>query len=250
MGKPYLRQAAPGRVTGRRGVELRKRRLERDGYLCVECRKNGVSPIPIAVQVDHIVPLHMGGLDEDDNCQSLCGPCHDDKSRAEQFDKAVNLTHPDWLTPSAVPITIVCGPPASGKSTYCRTHAGAGDIVVDLDELAGGTHLVLTRQQLDGALQRRNKILGRLRHAKNCKAWFIVSAPTQAEREWWQGKLGGEVRVLDPGIEVCIARAKERGTSFQVPVIKAWYAPQEWWAKDLRKSVKKPIGIDGWPVES
>jgi hypothetical protein len=33
-------------------------------------------------------------------------------------------------------LTVVTGPPCSGKSTYVRTHAVGGDIVIDFDELA------------------------------------------------------------------------------------------------------------------
>jgi predicted kinase len=33
-------------------------------------------------------------------------------------------------------ITVVTGPPCSGKSTYVRTHAKPGDIVIDFDTLA------------------------------------------------------------------------------------------------------------------
>lgn len=33
-------------------------------------------------------------------------------------------------------ITVVTGPPCSGKSTYVRTHARPGDIVIDFDTMA------------------------------------------------------------------------------------------------------------------
>lgn len=248
MRERYNHFDAQGRIRGRKGVEARKRRLERDGYMCVACLDQGL--YRVATQVDHITPLHLGGVDVDDNTQSLCDDCHTEKTKTENFERRANLTHPEWLTPSAVPLTIVCGAPCSGKTTYCRQHAAPTDVVVDLDLIVGGTvPQQLTRQQLDGALTRRNKLLGTLKHLRTGKAWFVVSAPTQDERDWWQSKLGGEVRVLDPGIEVCLARCIERKTEFQVPIIQQWYRPQKWWAKDLRREVKKPIGLDGWPVD-
>lgn len=36
-----------------------------------------------AVEVDHIVPLWLGGSNRDENLEGLCGPCHLRKTRAE-----------------------------------------------------------------------------------------------------------------------------------------------------------------------
>jgi len=33
-------------------------------------------------------------------------------------------------------ITFVCGPPGSGKTTYCQTHSSGRDLVWDLDAIA------------------------------------------------------------------------------------------------------------------
>jgi tRNA uridine 5-carbamoylmethylation protein Kti12 len=35
-------------------------------------------------------------------------------------------------------ITFVCGPPGSGKTTYCQTHSSGRDLVWDLDVIAAG----------------------------------------------------------------------------------------------------------------
>jgi len=35
----------------------------------------------------------------------------------------------------AIPVRVVCGPPASGKSHYVREKAGPGDVVIDLDTI-------------------------------------------------------------------------------------------------------------------
>ncbi|MBF6792140.1 HNH endonuclease [Acinetobacter baumannii] len=61
--------------------KLRESILERDGYLCVHCRAVGrVSP---ATDVDHIKAKAFGGTDEPDNLQSLCSPCHKEKTAKE-----------------------------------------------------------------------------------------------------------------------------------------------------------------------
>lgn len=74
------KEATP-RLRGRRGMEQRQRRLDRDP-LCADCRTHGF--VTIATRVDHIVPLSKGGPDTDENTRNLCEPCHE-KRTAEQF---------------------------------------------------------------------------------------------------------------------------------------------------------------------
>jgi hypothetical protein len=51
--------------------------------------------------------------------------------------EAIERRMPSDLKPSAIPLTIVCGPPGSGKSTYIREHAKQGDTIIDLDAIMG-----------------------------------------------------------------------------------------------------------------
>ena len=69
------------RLRGRRGVEQRRRRLQAEP-LCRDCKAKGITTA--ATEVDHIVPLALGGSDVDDNCRPLCRECHL-KRGAEQF---------------------------------------------------------------------------------------------------------------------------------------------------------------------
>lgn len=62
---------ASARQRGRKGCELRNRRRK---ALCVACEAKG--RVTLATEVDHIVPLHKGGPDTDENTQPLCGECH------------------------------------------------------------------------------------------------------------------------------------------------------------------------------
>lgn len=61
------------RLKGRRGAELRERRLKAEPF-CRDCARLGFK-VP-AEEVDHIVPLAFGGSDDDSNVRTLCGPCH------------------------------------------------------------------------------------------------------------------------------------------------------------------------------
>lgn len=88
------------RLRGRAGQKQRARRLRRSGGLCERCLERGrTSP---ATVVDHIVPLALGGSDDDENTRNLCGPCHREAT-AQQF----------WL---ASPVGK--GVDASGRPTF------------------------------------------------------------------------------------------------------------------------------------
>ncbi|PTQ12947.1 HNH endonuclease [Sphingomonas oleivorans] len=70
------------RLRGSAGVAQRRRRLARTHGLCEMCLAAGRPEI--ATVVDHIVPLALGGSDEDSNTRNLCGAHHLEVT-AEQF---------------------------------------------------------------------------------------------------------------------------------------------------------------------
>jgi hypothetical protein len=233
-------------------MALRKRRLAQEP-LCRHCAEQGItreSDTP-----DHILPLSMGGTDKDDNIQCLCDDCHAAKTSGEANGYAA-LNHPDWLEPSAIPLTIVSGPPASGKTTYLKDNAAPNDIVIDLDGIMRRinpryTHWsgALDKGLFNRAIRERNAMLGKLNGESGKRAWFIVSAPTEAERQWWQGKLGGEIVLLHPGVEECKRRATERGTPNAIAGIDRWErASRQPWQAPRASKAKATIGVDGWPI--
>ena len=61
--------------------KLRKQILKRDNYLCVKCSEQG--RLTEAKEVDHIKAKAHGGTDDWDNLQSLCTPCHREKTAKE-----------------------------------------------------------------------------------------------------------------------------------------------------------------------
>jgi 5-methylcytosine-specific restriction protein A len=213
------------------------------------CKAKGI--IRASETIDHILPLSDGGLDVDDNCQGLCWPCHDAKTATEageRFNGGKGSTHPDWLRPAAIPLTIICGPPASGKTTYALTNASNGDAVIDFDAIMAS--LIPSYRawhytgSLDQGLRARNAMLGDLSRATHGRAWFIVSAPTRGERKWWQKQLGGTVVLLDPGQAECNKRSDARGTPRHG--VARWYASAgKQWSREGRPT----IGPDGWPIE-
>ena len=229
------------RIRGRRGVELRRRRLAAEP-LCRICRSLGI--VRAADVVDHIKPLAQGGEDVDENCQSLCNECHDAKTAAEGGANLFGAPHPEWLKPSRIPLTIICGPPASGKTTYANDRARPGDMVIDLDAISAEIDPAFRpwsgrdKDLLNASLRKRNDMLGSLSKATKGRAWFIVGAPTKGERRWWQSQLGGEVILLNPGYVECLNRSKARGTPT--------YGVDEWFKASGEVWRKQRAAMDGW----
>ena len=56
--------------------------MRKAGYLCEICGDHA------ADEVDHIVPLHMGGGDHIGNKQAVCGKCHKTKSAREAKERS------------------------------------------------------------------------------------------------------------------------------------------------------------------
>lgn len=84
VGQPTISPMVK-RDRGRPWMMKRARVLERDGYLCQECVKQG--RVTLAKEVDHIVPLGNGGNDNEENLQSLCCACHAAKTKAENLER-------------------------------------------------------------------------------------------------------------------------------------------------------------------
>lgn len=103
--------------------------------------------------------------------------------------------HPDWLRPSRVPLSIVCGPPGAGKAAYVEQHASFTDIVLELEEiraqLSGLPLFAPGRGWFSEALHYRNAALGNLSspYVKVGGCWLVVPAPSAERRLWWSAKL-------------------------------------------------------------
>lgn len=72
--------AAVERIRGYALTKIRLRILLRDGYSCAVCGRVSARDLV----VDHVVPLHLGGAESDENRQALCPECHDAKSAREE----------------------------------------------------------------------------------------------------------------------------------------------------------------------
>lgn len=212
--------------------------IARAGGCCQMCGRSGAR-----LYADHIVELQDGGAPFDmGNGQAICGSCHSTKSAAERRHRAIGPdvaahSHPDWLRPSLVPLTVVCGPPASGKSRYVAEHAGPRDLVIDLDliavRLSGQPIHDWDRSWLSAAIRERNDMLGSLSdgRCRRAAAWLIVGEPSSRWRQWWADKLRPvRIVVLETPDEVCCARLSDRSgerKQHQSAAVYRWWADYE-----------------------
>lgn len=108
---------------------------------------------------------------------------------------------------SAVPITLLVGPPCSGKSTYARTHAGPHDLIVDFDAMlsvmsVNGSRNIL----LPFICEARDALLRRLSRPSDIeRAYVITYGATRDDR----ARFGPvDLLVFDVPAEECKRRAR------------------------------------------
>lgn len=122
---PCIGQPAKQKSRGRAWTQTSKSMREVEP-LCRFCLLRGAN-VP-AVCVDHIKPLSEGGLSIASNLQPLCKACH---SRKSNIDTSQGATYGNF----PIKITLVCGPPGSGKSTLVHQQLQSGDAMLDYDNL-------------------------------------------------------------------------------------------------------------------
>lgn len=202
------------------GLAIWKRlRLEqlRKEPLCHMCRAVGdITPATVA---NHTI-AHKGDWElftDPGNLDSLCKRHHD--SDQQSFEKSgkvsmsfdddgwpIEISDPELLPPprdlffpairaSKIPLEIVYGPAAAGKSTYVSKNKGEKDVVIDMEEIKlrlfgferGGEW-----PQIRAALRHRNAILRSLSNRptnSNYKAWFITTCQKPEDLEHWKRAL-------------------------------------------------------------
>lgn len=126
-------------------------------------------------------------------------------------------------------IKVITGPPCAGKSTYVDEHRQPGDVVLDLDRIAFA--LGYPDQQITwdddhpaaiaARMARAHVIYSLLNGKLKARAWIIDARPERTMRPQYE-RAGAEFISIDPGMTVCLERAKARGEGV-AELIRAWY---------------------------
>jgi len=221
-------------------------------YMCQQCLRGG-RPTPLGVRpydhaVDHILGKAKGGTDDHDNLESLCAPCHDAKSATESGSgrakiiisadgwptgpKRWGYSIPDGVKPSSIPVVLVSGPPAAGKSTYIEANAKPEDTVIDFDLLrkrVGGTKWDTRKHIYRAAFNLRDVEIRALHRKTVGTCYLIVTAPSEDERRTWVEALGNvTIHLLRTPEDVCIARikadsARKEAMHSQIKAVRDWW---------------------------
>lgn len=112
-----------------------------------------------------------------------------------------------------IPVTIVCGPPGSGKTTYVEKHKSWGDLVIDVDALfvalSGGLgwyeHPVAL---LPFVMEARDAVIARLaRTHEVSKAWILTAEGDMNKVRALAKRIGGaEILPIEVGAAECLRR--------------------------------------------
>lgn len=135
-------------------------------------------------------------------------------------------------------ITVVTGPPCSGKTTYVREHRTWDDVVLDFDVLAhalGHRHTQTVIEpdhpSVDLARWGYTAILRTLlAKPPSYDVWIVNARPAG----WMRANLrdaGARFIALDPGEDVCAERAF-RYSSERLRAVRDWYSPANTPARD------------------
>lgn len=126
--------------------------------------------------VDHIIP-HRGDMAvfwDRSNWQTLCKPCHDLKTA--RYDVNYNPMQERKRI-------VVCGEPGSGKTTWIESQRKPGDLVYDMDALAGAMFQCPTYPRpphvFDAMARLRDWCVAQA-NAMHCDAYLIVTDEREA----------------------------------------------------------------------
>lgn len=174
---------------------------------CPARRPDGLTCNLPTTDVDHILSLENGGEPfERKNLRAWCHAHH--AHRTARDDGSFGNSRATGR------ITIVCGPPGAGKTTYVRQHAQSGDLIIDLDAIGAAisglepwdTPLALKPFMWEA----RDAMLKKLQSSPTIRAWIIDCAGEAAKREELRLRFSAQVIVLIPDRALIHQRVAER----------------------------------------
>lgn len=173
-----------------------------------------------ATTKDHVIPVAAGGDDSIENLRPACNNCN-----AKRQDLAISGT------PGGITVCVIVGPPAGGKSSYVRTHAKPGDLVIDLDRIAAALSVGEVTDIHDYPQHVRNVAIGArqaaitraLRTRHPCTVWLIHAVPARDQLQQY-ARLRYRIVTLDPGRTTVEARVRKLRPRDSLKGAALWYS--------------------------
>ena len=104
-------------------------------------------------------------------------------------------------------ITIVTGPPCSGKTTYMNEHAKTGDIKIDADAIAMSIGFESHAWDAAIVLPMRRAGIDALLKRDDVDAWIIDTEPSDASMQAYE-EAGAHIVHCDADYDACVERAE------------------------------------------
>ncbi|GAA4626640.1 hypothetical protein GCM10023196_035690 [Actinoallomurus vinaceus] len=127
-------------------------------------------------------------------------------------------------------LTVVTGPPCSGKTSWVDLHAGPADVVIDLDRIAhamtsptAGDHDHAPTVYRVAQRARWAAITEALRHVDAADVYVIHTQPSAQARQKYEAH-SARIITLDPGRDVVLERCKRMRSTEALKVAERWYA--------------------------
>lgn len=132
-------------------------------------------------------------------------------------------------------LTVVIGPPASGKTLWVNTHAQQGDVVIDMDRIAqalsppgADSHSYSRTLRTIAQRARRAAVDEALKYCQRVDVYLIHTSPSEADLARYTDH-GARVQVVDPGREVVMARCERQRSRSATMAANRWYSNRSEW---------------------
>lgn len=132
-------------------------------------------------------------------------------------------------TSVCAPVTVVCGPPGSGKSSYVKERRAKGDLMWDFDEmktaLTGIAGHECGYEVVPFVLAMRSAFYAKAmdRGGLNISRIWIIESRTARSLQPEIEALRAQVISLTASKEECLERVKERGPQW-TKIVEDWFA--------------------------